>query len=100
MSVRSRYRQLFLFLIALIIPSLAGIVLGLRMVTQERELGEKRLVDAQRRSVSEIRQEMLARLERIKVQAVSGNSDPSIALVATAERDRLVLPWDADPDSE
>ena len=53
------------------VPSLVLVALSLRMISQERELAEKRLAEEQRRQVSEIRQELLARLERIKLQEVS-----------------------------
>jgi hypothetical protein len=50
-----RYRQL-LFLLALILPSSAMVGLGWLALTQERELSEKRAIDAQKQILADIRQ--------------------------------------------
>jgi hypothetical protein len=107
MKAVNRQRQLILFLIALVLPSLVVVAFGLRMVAQDREIAEKRATDAQRRAVAEIRQQILGRLERIKLQEISAipitesaspwrSTNPAVALVAWAEGDRLLLPWDLD----
>ena len=101
-------RQILLFLIAVIVPSLVLLVLSIRMITEERELAEKRLVDEQRRRAADVRQELLTRLEGIKLreeQALSPKSDsaqaaeysdPSVVLVGRVVEGRLILPWEAN----
>lgn len=108
MSQRGFHRQILLFLLAVIVPSLVLIVLSVRMIGQERELAEKRLLEEQRRLVSEIRQELLARLERIKLQemrtlatsteqsATISDENSEIVFTAWIEDGRLVLPWESD----
>src|SRR2546428_7948525 len=93
MHQRSHRRRIVLFLVAIVVPSLVLIVLSLRMIGQERELTEKRLLDEQHRRTSELRQELLTHLERIKlkqirVQATQTNDigpadygDPELVLV-------------------
>jgi signal transduction histidine kinase len=83
------------------------------MMTQEQELAEKRLADERGRVAGEFRQELLSRLERIKLEAVSartteasaprradGEQAQVLALVGTLENDRLVLPWDRQAVSQ
>ena len=57
MLQRSHRRRIVLFLVAIVVPSLVLVVLSLRMIGQERELTEKRLLDEQHRRVNEIRQD-------------------------------------------
>ena len=99
-------RQILLFLVAVIVPSRVLVVLSVRMITQERELAEKRLLDEQRRRAADVRQELLARLEGIKLleaQALSTESGsaqaakysaPSVVLVGRVVEGALVLPWE------
>jgi hypothetical protein len=95
-----------LFIVAVVVPFLVLAAISLRMIGQERELAEKRLADDQRRLVSQIRQELLARLERIKLHEVSvlatpegkaqaaGYENASVMLVSPVENNRVVLPWE------
>ena len=112
MASRAHRRQILLFLIAIILPCSVLVALGVRMIGQERELSEKRLVDEQRRISSQIRQELLARLERIKFQEVGALAaqpggtplgeyeNRAVALVVRVERGRVVLPWEMDVRSQ
>jgi signal transduction histidine kinase len=98
---RYRYRQLFLFLLALTLPSSAIIGLGWLTITQERELSEKRAADAQKQMLADIRQDLRAQLDRIKLQEItSAYSDPAVLFVGSVEDNRLVLPWDTDPNAD
>src|SRR6185369_2191834 len=98
---RYRYRQLFLFLLALIFPSSAIIGLGWLTISQERELSEKRAIDAQKQLIADIRQDLRAQLDRIKLQEItSAYSDPAVILVGSVEDNRLVLPWDKDVNAD
>ena len=97
---RVRYKPLFLFVVALILPSVVIVVLGWRNFAQERELAEKRLMDAEKHATAEIRQRVLERLERIKLQEIVEAptfSDPAVVLIGWVDRDRLLLPWDIEP---
>ena len=100
-------RQIGLFLIAIILPSAVLVALGVRMIGQERELAEKRLADDRRRAVAQIRQDLLAKLETIKLEELTAPTDreaggpsrsyvnPAVALVALIKDGQLVLPWEA-----
>ena len=70
MAVRSlgHRKQILLFLLAVILPSLVLVVFTLRMMSQEQELSQKRIEDERRRTAREIGQHLLVRLEKIKLQ--------------------------------
>ena len=91
------YRQNLLLLGAVILPSVLVIALGVFMIRQENELAEKRSEKQRQQSVGLARQELLTRLEAVKLRAAGGNItpiDPDIALVARVESGELVLPWE------
>ena len=74
------------------------------MVVQDGELAEKRLAEERRLFAADVRQELLAEVERIRLTAMSPSGvpavaaqNPEIALIARVEGGRLVLPWDDDP---
>jgi signal transduction histidine kinase len=112
MSVRGHRRRVILFLVAIIVPSVVLVVLGLRMIAQESELAGKRLAEERQRTAAEFRQELLARLERVRLQEASliaARSDtarparyqnPEVVLVARSDGGRLILPWEDAPHSE
>jgi len=56
MTAHGHRRQVLLFLIAIILPCAVLVVLGLRMVRQEQELGERCMADERRRMTSQLRQ--------------------------------------------
>jgi signal transduction histidine kinase len=93
---RRRYRQLVLFLAVLIFPSLMIAVQGWRLSVQEQELAKTRLEEIRKRTASEIGQEIVTRLERIKTQEMANvpGRDPSVVAVGWVEGDRLVWPWE------
>ncbi len=106
MSFRQQHRLILLLFLALLAPFLLLTVFGIRMIFQERELDAKRQADERQKLVSQIRQELENRLERIKLQELSARTvysarmkyqDPSIVLVATIRDDRLILPWEEIP---
>lgn len=95
-------RQVLLFLAVVLAPCLLLVGLSLRMIGQERELAEKRRSDERRLATENIRQELLARLERIKLEAAGGPArlasrtrEPEVALVAWMRDGNLVMPWEA-----
>src|SRR5215470_9148818 len=89
---------MFLLLAILMLPSLAIAWLGWKDFTRERE---KQLMDAEEATKNEVRQQLLQTLERIKLQEISGaTADPAVVFTGSVQRDRLVLPWDADPAAD
>lgn len=101
-------RQVLLFLVAIGVPCALLVGLSLRMLAQERELAEKRLADERRHVATEVRQELLSRLERFRLEALSvgaagmfkADRQQPIAVVAEIENDRLMLPWDRRAGTE
>jgi signal transduction histidine kinase len=100
---RGHGRLVLLFLIAVILPSLALVLFTLRMIRQERELGEKRRLDDQGRLAAEIGRFLLLRLENIRLQETAGAVPPSrlreyrnpeVVLVGRVVRDQMLLPWE------
>ncbi len=108
MSSRSHRKQILLFLLAVVLPSLVLVVFALRMISQEKELAQKRLKDEHRRLAREIGQHLLVRLERIKLQelnaAVNQNQsttqadyvNPEVELIGQVVGHKLWLPWETD----
>ena len=101
-------RQGLLFVLAIGLPCLVLVALSLRMIAQERELAEKRLADERRRIVVDVRQQLRSALDRLRLQALNGaqrhapaapEESGGVALVAAFEGNRLVLPWDFQPDA-
>lgn len=112
MSLHGHQRRILLFLVAIIVPALVLVALSLYMIRQERELAVKRLAEEQHQRVNEIRRDLLDRLERIKLQEVSALAaqagkdhpaqyqHPAVVLVSLVEKNRLVLPWEANRAAE
>jgi len=108
MSSRSHRKQILLFLLAVVLPSLVLVVFALRMISQEKELAQKRLKDEYRRLAREIGQHLLVRLEKIKLQeasaAVNPNqstaqadyANPEVVLIGKVVGHKLWLPWEVD----
>ena len=76
------------------------VTLSLRLIAQDRELAEKRAQDGRQLAVAGTAQRLTTRLEQLKLQALAGGAalNPGthpIALVASVEGDRLILPGDS-----
>jgi len=99
MRITRHKRQVLLFFAAVLAPAAVLVGLAGRMLVQERELAANRLIDQRRIAIDQVRRELSARLEAIKLQEIIDtgqrrNSDnPAVVLVARVEGDRLVLPW-------
>ena len=112
MAARGHRRQVLLFLIAIILPCAMLVVLGVRMLVQDRELGEKRAADQRRGVAGQLRRELAALLDRTvlgEASAVAADSQvlssrryqsPLVVLVARVTDGRLALPWERDPRGE
>jgi signal transduction histidine kinase len=109
MAAHAHRRQVLLFLAAIFLPCSVLVGLGLRMITQERELADKRLADERSRVTNQTRQTLTSQLERIALQQATALAaeperassrryrHPAVALVARVADGRLVLPWESDP---
>jgi signal transduction histidine kinase len=94
-----------LFLAALGAPCVLLIGLTLRLLAQERELAEKRHADDRRRLATDIRQDLIGRVTRLRVDLLErdatpdahGTHGPPLAFVARVSGDALLFPWDAEP---
>jgi signal transduction histidine kinase len=98
-----RHRRIFLLVLAILIPAAVLITLAVRVVRQETELGERRAAEERRDALDQLRRELSARLQAIKLQEVNrliGESGPGIpadspiVFVTPFGEDRMVLPWE------
>jgi signal transduction histidine kinase len=103
---RRRKRRIVLLLSAILIPTAVVILLVVRLAHQETELSERRMVEERREAVDQLRRELSARLQAIRVEQVnrligeSGAQLPPgspIVFVASLDQDRMVLPWEEKP---
>lgn len=102
-------RQVLLFLVAILLPCVVLVALGLRILEQERELGVKRLADERRAIAAQVRRDLSTRLDRMALQEATTlladpaspsphtYRNPAVALVAAVDHGRLSLPWERDP---
>jgi signal transduction histidine kinase len=109
-----RYRQLFLFLLVLTLPSIAIIVAGFRIAAQDekaaRQEAEQRAMAERKRTAEDIGKDLLARLERIKLQAIANataaalpeldTSSGAVAAIGWLEGNHPVWTWDLRAESE
>ncbi len=118
MKTRGHRKQIFLFLLAVILPSLVLVAFTLRMINQEKELAQKRMTEDRRRLARDFGERLLLRLEKIKLQEASvlgrgtesggpgitgakegpqeqvGYVNPEVVLIGAVEGNRLLLPWE------
>jgi hypothetical protein len=105
MKGRSHRKQILLFLVAILLPSVVLVFLTIRTIGQEKELSKKRLAEERVRKAREIGQSLLVNLENIKLQeinSVAGRGsfsvhpdyvNPEVVLIGTVEDRRMELPW-------
>src|SRR6185295_9491110 len=111
---RLRYRQLSLFLLILILPTLAIGWQGWRLVNQERDLArnraEKEAEELRQSFAEEVARDLFERLERIKFQEMANSpavvpqpgkySDPAaVVLIGRIDGEKVIWPWDEDSKS-
>jgi len=100
-----RKRRILLLLAAILIPTSVLITFAMRLARQDAELAEKRMADQRRDALEQLRREIAARLETIKLQEqnrlfdedrVTEASSPYSSVVFTAPiiQNRLILPWE------
>jgi signal transduction histidine kinase len=100
---RRRARRVALLLSAILIPTAAVILLVVRVVRQETELSERRASEQRREALDQLRRELTARLQALRLEEVnrligeSGRRLPPnspIVFVAALMDDRMVVPWE------
>jgi len=105
MTRNRRYWQFILFLTVLVLPSLLVVWLGWKNVALD---GQNRLrdakanvEDARKRERTDIARDIWDKLENIKLQESGSNgaSDPAVRFVAWTDGERLVMPWENDPNA-
>jgi signal transduction histidine kinase len=112
MLVNRHKRQILLFLVAILVPAGALILLAGRIIYQDRELAGKRLIDQRRAAVEQVCRELGSRLEAIKLHEINRlirppdaggtrvAASPAVVFSAGFENDRVVLPWEATPSDD
>ncbi len=65
MAATSHRRRIALFLAAVAVPSALLVALGLRVISQERQLAERRFAEERTRAVNVLHDALGAELERI-----------------------------------
>ena len=109
MKIEGHRKQVLLFLAAVLLPVIVLVALTLRIVKQEKELSQKRIVDERRRVAVDIGRDLSSRLDGIireEMPALMGPPqklgqhdylNPEVVLIAKVEDAGLVLPWEARP---
>ncbi|MBN2409568.1 MAG: hypothetical protein JXE07_07500 [Candidatus Aminicenantes bacterium] len=120
MKTGGHRKQIVLFLLTVILPSLVLVAFTLRMINQERELAQKRVTEERRRLGRKFGERLLLRLEKVKLQEVSalstgaesdtrgessiegeprprpGYVNSEVVLVGYVRDNRLELPWEIE----
>jgi len=100
---RRRARRIALLLSAILVPTAAVILLVVIAVRQENELSERRVAEQRRDALDQLRRELSARLQALRLGEVNRligepgrrlPPDSPIVFVAPIVQDRLVPPWD------
>src|SRR5262245_34118133 len=108
-DARRRKRRIFLLLSAIVVPSAVVILLVFRVVRQENELSERRSAEARHEALDQLRRELSARLQAIRLEEVNrliGESgrrlppDSPIVFVAPLLQDPSTLPWEDNRTSQ
>jgi len=106
---RSRRRRVALLLAAVLVPAGVLVSLAVRLVRQEAELTEKRLADERRDATEQLRRELAARLDAVRLVAANRlaaqgsavarrrTEDSPVVFTAAIDQDRLVPPWSEVP---
>jgi signal transduction histidine kinase len=106
MRVTRHKRQILLFLSAILVP--AGVLVGIsgRLIYQDRELALKRAGDRHSAAVEQLRRELAARLDAIRLQEINRqirsthadtlphSDNPAVVFTAVLRGEALVMPWE------
>src|SRR5262245_48943379 len=106
---RRRKRRIVLLLSSIVVPTAVVILLVFHVVRQANELSERRSAEARREALDQLRRELSARLQAIRLEegnrliGESGRRLPPespIVFVAPIMQDRMVLPWEDNRTSK
>ncbi|MFC2156623.1 sensor histidine kinase [Acidobacteriota bacterium] len=106
MESRAYKKKIFLFILVFVLPCIVLVLLSLRMISQEKELSQKRAQDDSRRTATEIGQRLLIRLENIKRLELinppesAGYTSPETVFVGRIMEGNLELPWEVPTVSD
>ena len=101
-------RQVILFLVAVILPSAVLAVLGIRLISQDREIQRSRLADDRRAALfdagrlaltdlDDVEARILGALETSPSLSSRDYAHPAVRFVARVEDGRVLLPWEENP---
>jgi signal transduction histidine kinase len=109
---RSHHKQILLFLVTVLLPSLVLIILTIRMINQEKELAQRRSLEERSRVAREIGNQLLIKLENVKLQETANIKNekylptkndfinPEVELICLLEERQLLLPWERNQEIE
>src|SRR5579862_6279706 len=91
-------RQVWLFVLVVLLPSAILVALGVRMLSQERELTGKRVADDQKRLAEDARRDILRRVAELPQDSSweSHALDESHVLAFRGKR----TPWETNRDQQ
>src|SRR5688572_25507226 len=105
MGLQRRGRQIALFLFVILLPTLVLVSVVVRMIRQEAELSDKRIAEQRGAALDQLRRELSAKLQAIRLEEVNRLiADPQssvrprmpelpVVFVAPFHQGRLILPW-------
>jgi two-component system phosphate regulon sensor histidine kinase PhoR len=103
---KRHHKQILLFVIVLILPSILVTALGWTVLNQDRESraaeARVRAEEARVNARAEIQRAVRRRLEDVRLQAVDAwlSVDPAVKFIAWVDDEKLIMPWETDPNTE
>src|SRR5262245_34247014 len=103
-----RTRQLLLIVIAILLPAAVLVGLARRVVLQDTELARTQAEEERRKALEQLRRELAARLDAVRLREVNrwirvpsapGAEQPpdsSLVFVAALDGERMILPWETE----
>lgn len=108
MKNRTHKRQILLFLIAVAFPCFILIFSTFRLISQEKELSQKRLAEERQRTARDIGRRLFIHLETLKLQVIQAlpeipssstdlySGNPEVVLLGLYKENSLIFPWELD----
>jgi signal transduction histidine kinase len=109
MRISRHKRQIVLFIAAILVPAAVLIGLSTQLMRQEQELAAKRAADQRQASIEQLRRELAARLDAIRLQEINrvirsshaeaarDAENPAVISAVILKDDHAALPSDAAP---
>ncbi len=110
MTIRGRRTKILFYLVSIVLPSLLLVVFTLRLVSQDRELAQKRVAKDRQKFALDVGRSLLSVLDKAKnlpgEAAVNPSAKPDapsagslLVWVCELRGTDLILPWEDDPQS-